>query len=59
MDEVWDALCASNELVMIRDLRSINDMKNLMSAIEEFRKIMMKDKNLDSTSVDKNPLIKG
>ena len=33
-------------------------MKNLLDAIEEFRKIMTKDKNEDPTSVDSNPLIK-
>ena len=44
---------------MIKDLRHINDMKNLMDAIEEFRKINTKDKNKDKDRVDKNPLVKG
>ena len=44
---------------MIKDLRHINDRKNLLDAIEEFRKIMSKDKNKDSERVDNNPLVKG
>ena len=59
MDEVWNALTESDDLVMIKDLRHINDMKNLMDAIEEFRKINTKDKNKDKDRVDKNPLVKG
>ena len=59
MDVVWNALTETDDLVMIKDLRHINDMKNLLDAIEEFRKIMSKDKNKDPTRVDQNPLVKG
>ena len=40
MDVVWNALTETDDLVMIQDLRHINDMKKLLDAIEEFRKIM-------------------
>ena len=59
MDVVWNALTETDDLVMIKDLRHINDMKNLLDAIEEFRKIMSKDKNKDPKRVDPNPLVKG
>ena len=59
MDEVWTALTETDDLVMITDLRHINDRKYLMEAIESFRKIMTKDKNIDPNIVESNPLTTG
>ena len=59
MDEVWTALTETDDLVMITDLRHINDRKYLMKAIEDFRKIMTKDKNIDSNRDENNPLTTG
>ena len=58
MNVVWDALTQSDDLVMIKDLRHINDMKNLMTAIEEFKKIMAKAKGIEVNHVEPNPLMR-
>ena len=57
MNVVWDALTQSDDLVMIKDLRAINDMKNLLSAIEDFKKIMSKSRGVEIHHVEHNPLL--
>ena len=58
MNVVWDVLNQCDDLVMIKDLRHINDMKNLMAAIAEFKKIMSKAKGIEVNHVEHNPLMR-
>lgn len=58
MSNVWTALTEADDLVMIRDLKSINDQRVLIKAIEDFYKIMSNYKS-DSVKEEQNPLMKG
>lgn len=37
---IWTSVNENDDLVMIRDLKYINDYKDLVIAIEDFRKLM-------------------
>ena len=58
MNVVWDVLTQTDDLVMIKDLRHINDMRNLMTAIAEFKKIMSKAKGIEVNLIEHNPLMR-
>ena len=58
MDVVWEALTVSDDLVMIKDLKHINDMNNLIKAVDDFKKIMSKAKDAQIDRVEPNPLMK-
>ena len=58
MSNVWTALTEADDLVMIRDLKSINDQRVLIKAIEDFYKIMSNYKS-DPVKEEQNPLMKG
>ncbi len=40
MTTIWTSVNENDDLVMIRDLKYINDYKDLVIAIEDFRKLM-------------------
>lgn len=59
---VWTAVTENDNLVLIKDLRHINDHRNLENAMTTFKRIMAKvnegDKDKFKDSGEENPLLK-